>query len=51
MLDDDQQLEIYDYFMESATDQIEAAPKEFEGDMIRRTCLCELNLSAKWLIK
>jgi ATP-dependent DNA helicase RecQ len=32
MLDDDQQLEIYDYFMESATDQIEAAPKEFEGD-------------------
>jgi ATP-dependent DNA helicase RecQ len=32
MLDDDQQSEIYDYFMESATDQIEAALKEFEGD-------------------
>jgi ATP-dependent DNA helicase RecQ len=25
MLDDDQQAEIYDYFMESTTDQIEAA--------------------------
>ncbi|MGO4818140.1 RecQ family ATP-dependent DNA helicase [Flavobacterium sp. W22_SRS_FP1] len=32
MLDDDQQAEIYDYFMESATDQIEAALKEFEGE-------------------
>jgi ATP-dependent DNA helicase RecQ len=32
MLDDDQQAEIYDYFMESTTDQIEAALKEFEGD-------------------
>ena len=32
MLDDDQQEEIHDYFMESATDNIEAALKEFEGD-------------------
>jgi ATP-dependent DNA helicase RecQ len=32
MLDDDQQSEIYDYFMEATTDQIEAALKEFEGD-------------------
>ena len=32
MLDDDQQEEIYDYFMESDSDNIEAALKEFEGD-------------------
>ncbi|EIA10388.1 RecQ family ATP-dependent DNA helicase [Flavobacterium frigoris] len=32
MLDDDQQAEIYDYFMESTTDKIEDALKEFEGD-------------------
>jgi ATP-dependent DNA helicase RecQ len=32
MLDDDQQAEIYDYFMESATDQIESALKEFDGE-------------------
>ncbi|MBX9889612.1 MAG: ATP-dependent DNA helicase [Flavobacteriaceae bacterium] len=32
MLDDDQQEEIHDYFMESATDKIEDALKEFEGD-------------------
>jgi ATP-dependent DNA helicase RecQ len=31
MLDDDQQ-EIHDYFMESVTDKIEDALKEFEGD-------------------
>jgi ATP-dependent DNA helicase RecQ len=32
MLDDDQQEEIHDYFMESVTDKIEDALKEFEGD-------------------
>jgi hypothetical protein len=30
-LDDDQQEEIQDYFMESITDKIEDALKEFEG--------------------
>ena len=32
MLDDDQQEEIHDYFMESLSDNIEEALKEFEGD-------------------
>ena len=32
MLDDDQQEEIHDYFMESFSDNIEEALKEFEGD-------------------
>ena len=32
MLDDDQQEEIHDYFMESHSDNIEAALKEFDGD-------------------
>jgi ATP-dependent DNA helicase RecQ len=32
MLDDDQQEEIHDYFMESLSDNIEDALKEFEGD-------------------
>jgi ATP-dependent DNA helicase RecQ len=32
MLDDDQQEEIQDYFMESETDSIEKALKEFDGD-------------------
>ena len=32
LLDDDQQEEIQDYFMESVTDKIEDALKEFEGD-------------------
>lgn len=32
MLDDDQQEEIHDYFMESHTDNIEVALREFEGD-------------------
>ena len=32
MLDDDQQEEIHDYFMESDSDNIESALKEFEGD-------------------
>jgi ATP-dependent DNA helicase RecQ len=32
MLDDDQQQEIHDYFMESHSDNIEDALKEFEGD-------------------
>ncbi|MFV8373896.1 DNA helicase RecQ [Flavobacterium sp. LB1P62] len=32
MLDDDQQDEIHDYFMESISDNIEDALKEFEGD-------------------
>jgi len=32
MLDEDQQEEIHDYFMESATDKIEDALKEFEGE-------------------
>ncbi|OCB76528.1 ATP-dependent DNA helicase RecQ [Flavobacterium crassostreae] len=32
MLDEDQQEEIYDYFMESESDKIEEALKEFEGD-------------------
>jgi ATP-dependent DNA helicase RecQ len=32
MLDDEQQEEIHDYFMESTTDRIEDALKEFEGD-------------------
>ena len=32
LLDDEQQEEIHDYFMESESDNIEAALKEFEGD-------------------
>ncbi len=32
MLDDDQQEEIHDYFMESESDNIESALKEFDGD-------------------
>ncbi|AWA29802.1 ATP-dependent DNA helicase RecQ [Flavobacterium magnum] len=32
MLDDEQQEEIHDYFMESETDRIEDALKEFDGD-------------------
>ena len=32
LLDDDQQEEIHDYFMESETDSIEKALKEFDGD-------------------
>ncbi|MEO7975729.1 DNA helicase RecQ [Flavobacterium sp.] len=32
MLDDDQQEEIHDYFMESQSDKIEDALKEFDGD-------------------
>jgi ATP-dependent DNA helicase RecQ len=32
MLDEDQQEEIYDYFMESQSDKIEDALKEFDGD-------------------
>jgi len=32
MLDDDQQEEIHDYFMESETDKIEEALKEFDGE-------------------
>jgi ATP-dependent DNA helicase RecQ len=32
MLDDEQQEEIHDYFMESESDKIEGAFKEFEGD-------------------
>ncbi|MGO4770926.1 DNA helicase RecQ [Flavobacterium sp. W22_SRS_FK3] len=32
MLDDDQQEEIYDYFMESESDKIEDALKEFDGE-------------------
>ena len=32
ILDDDQQEEIHDYFMESESDNIEAALKEFDGD-------------------
>jgi ATP-dependent DNA helicase RecQ len=32
MLDDDQQEEVHDYFMESDSDNIEAALKEFDGD-------------------
>ena len=32
MLDDEQQEEIQDYFMESETDNIEKALKEFDGD-------------------
>jgi ATP-dependent DNA helicase RecQ len=32
MLDDDQQEEIHEYFMESESDNIEAALKEFDGD-------------------
>jgi ATP-dependent DNA helicase RecQ len=32
MLDEEQQEEIYDYFMETHSDNIEAALKEFEGD-------------------
>jgi ATP-dependent DNA helicase RecQ len=32
MLDDDQQEEIHDYFMESTSDKIEDALKEFEGE-------------------
>jgi ATP-dependent DNA helicase RecQ len=32
ILDEDQQEEIHDYFMESETDNIEKALKEFDGD-------------------
>jgi ATP-dependent DNA helicase RecQ len=32
ILDEDQQEEIHDYFMESTTDSIDAAIKEFDGD-------------------
>ena len=32
LLDDDQQEEIYDYFMESQSDNIKDALKEFDGD-------------------
>jgi ATP-dependent DNA helicase RecQ len=32
MLDDDQQEEIYEFFMESDSDNIEKALKEFDGD-------------------
>ncbi|MDG1393279.1 MAG: ATP-dependent DNA helicase [Flavobacteriaceae bacterium] len=32
ILDEDQQEELHDYFMESETDEIEAAVEEFEGD-------------------
>jgi ATP-dependent DNA helicase RecQ len=32
ILDEDQQQEIYDYFMESETDKIETAMKEFKGE-------------------
>ena len=32
MLDDEQQEEIHEYFMESETDNIETALKEFDGD-------------------
>jgi ATP-dependent DNA helicase RecQ len=52
MLDDDQQEEIYDYFMESATDQIEAALKEFEGDYdTEELRLMRIKFILKWLIK
>jgi ATP-dependent DNA helicase RecQ len=34
MLDDEQQEEIHDYFMESESDKIEGALKEFEGDYV-----------------
>ena len=40
MLDDEQQEEIHEYFMESESDNIEAALKEFEGEYD----LCELRL-------
>jgi len=32
MLDEDQQEEIYEYFMESETDKIDDAIEEFDGD-------------------
>ena len=32
ILDEDQQEEIHDYFMESKTDSIDTAIKEFDGD-------------------
>ena len=32
ILDEDQQEEIHDYFMESETDDIEAAIEEFDGE-------------------
>ena len=32
ILDEDQQEDLYDYFMESETDEIEAAIEEFDGD-------------------
>jgi ATP-dependent DNA helicase RecQ len=32
LLDEDQQEEIHEYFMESETDSIEKALKEFDGD-------------------
>ncbi len=32
ILDEDEQTDIYDYFMESETDEIDAAYEEFEGD-------------------
>jgi ATP-dependent DNA helicase RecQ len=38
MLDDEQQEEIYDYFMESESDKIEGALKEFEGIMTLMNC-------------
>ncbi|RTY90339.1 RecQ family ATP-dependent DNA helicase [Flavobacterium sp. RSP46] len=40
MLDDEQQEEIHEYFMESESDNIEAALKEFDGEYD----LCELRL-------
>jgi ATP-dependent DNA helicase RecQ len=39
LLDDDQQEEIQDYFMESITDKIEDALKEFEGDYDIDNCV------------
>jgi ATP-dependent DNA helicase RecQ len=39
MLDDDQQEEIHDYFMESETDNIEKALKEFDGLRFRRIAI------------
>jgi ATP-dependent DNA helicase RecQ len=37
MLDDEQQEE-FNYFMESESDKIEGALKEFEGDYISMNC-------------
>jgi ATP-dependent DNA helicase RecQ len=39
LTDDDQQEEIQDYFMESITDKIEDALKEFEGDYDIDNCV------------